>query len=81
MTDQRVANMWDAAEFIADLSPEAKEWLRKADKEKIAELNASLDIYKTSKAIWRFLLVGGSVIGGLLTVWKTLGDYITVKFK
>ncbi len=81
MTDQRVANMWEAADFIYDLSPEAKDWLRKADKEKIDQLNANLEFYATSRAIWRFLLVGGSVVGGLLTLWKTVGDYITVKIK
>ncbi len=81
MTAQRVANMWDAADFIADLSPDAKEWLRKADKKKIEQLNANIEFYSTSKAIWRFLWIGGSVVVGLATMWKTVGEYITVKFK
>jgi hypothetical protein len=81
MTDQRAANLWDAADFIADLSPEAKEWLRNADKKKIEQLNANLEFYVTSKAIWRFLWIGGSMLGGVLTLWKTVGDYITVKIK
>lgn len=81
MTDQRAANIWDAADFIADLSPEARAWLRGADKEKIEQLNANLEFYATSKAIWRFLWIGGSAVGALLTLWKTAGEYITVKFK
>jgi len=81
MTDQRVADVWEAAGFIAELSPEAKEFLRKADRGTIAELNANLDFYRTSKAIWRFILVGCSAAVGLVTLWKTIGDYITVKFK
>jgi mannose/fructose/N-acetylgalactosamine-specific phosphotransferase system component IID len=81
MTDQRAANIWDAADFIADLSPEAKEFLRKADKDKIKQLNANLEFYSTSRAIWRFLWIGGSVLVGAATLWKTIGDYITVKIR
>jgi hypothetical protein len=44
LTDQRVANMWDAADFIHDLSPEAREFLRKADKDKVAQLNSHIDL-------------------------------------
>lgn len=80
-TDQRCQNMMESADFVADLSPEAKEFLRKADKDKIEQLNSNLEFYSTSKAIWRFIWVGGSVLVGAATLWKTLGEYITVKFK
>lgn len=85
LTDQRVANMWAAADDWADLSPEAKEWLRRADKEKISLLNAQLNFYANSKVIWKFLLVGGGMLlTGFLSVAgviKIFGDYFTVKFK
>ncbi len=81
MTDQRAANIWDAADFIADLSPEAREFLLSADKEKIKQLKENMEFYSTSKAIWRFFWVGGSMLLGLVTLWKTIGEYITVKLK
>jgi hypothetical protein len=80
-TDQRCENMMEAADFVADLSPEAKAFLKSADKEKVEQLNANLDFYSTSKAIWKFLWIGGSMLVGVATLWKTLGDYITVKIK
>jgi hypothetical protein len=80
-TDQRCENMMEAADFVADLSPAAKKFLRDADEEKIGQLNANLDFYSTSKAIWKFLWIGGSMLVGVATLWKTLGDYITVKIK
>lgn len=80
-TDQRCENMMESADFVADLSPAAKKFLREADEKKIKQLNANLEFYATSKAIWRFLWIGGSMLVGAATIWKTLGEYITVKFK
>lgn len=80
-TDQRCENMMEAADFISDLSPEAKKFLRDADKTKIEQLNSNLEFYATSKAIWRFFWIAGSVLVGGATLWKTLGEYITVKLK
>jgi hypothetical protein len=80
-TDQRCENMMEAADFVSDLSPEAKAFLKSADKKKIGQLNANLDFYSNTKAIWRFLWIGGSMLVGAATVWKTLGDYISVKLK
>lgn len=80
-TDQRCENMMEAADFVADLSPEAKKFLRDADKQKIEQLNSNIEFYATSKAIWRFLWIGGSMLVGAATLWKTLGEYVTVKFK
>lgn len=80
-TDQRCENMMEAADFIADLSPEAKTFLRGADKNKIDQLNSNMEFYATSKAIWRFFWIGGSALVGLVTLWKTLGEYVKVSFK
>lgn len=81
MTDQRCANMMEAVDFVADLSAEAKEFLKSADKVKIEKLNANLEFFATSKAVWKFLWIGGGMMMTVLAVWKTLGDYITVKIK
>lgn len=80
-TDQRCENMMEAADFVADLSPEAKAFLKGADKDKIEQLNSNLEFYTTSKAIWRFIWIGGSMLVGIATLWKTVGEYITVKVK
>ena len=85
MTVQRVANMAAVADDWADLSPEAKGWLRKADKEKIEQLNSTMEFMTSSKIIWKFLWVGGSMIVGAFVgfkvFWTTFGEYFTVKFK
>jgi hypothetical protein len=84
-TDQRCEHMMEAADFIADLSPEAKDFLKGADKEKVKKLNEQLAFYSASKTIWRFLWIGGGVIVGIIVgatqVWKAFGEYFTVKFK
>ncbi len=81
MTTQRCANWMEAMDFIADLSPEAKDFLKNADKEKIAELKASMDFHSASKTIWKFFWIGGTMLIGGLQIWKAFGEYITVKFK
>ncbi len=85
LTDQRVANIWSAADDWADLSPEAKAWLRNANKDKIEQLNSTIEFMNASKIIWKFLWVGGGMIlaafVGFTTFWKTFGEYFTVKIK
>ena len=85
MTPQRVANLVEAADLIADLSPEAKEWLRRADKEKIAELEATLKFWNNTNVIWRFLWIGGGTIVaavvGIAQAWDWLSKLFIVKFK
>ena len=81
MTDQRVANMWDAADFIADLSPDTKEFLRKADKQKIEQLDATLKFMNATGIIWKFLLAGGVTVFGLAKAWEWLSQFFTVKLK
>lgn len=85
MTHQRIATLLAAVEFYEDLSPEARTWLRKADKDKIDQLNSTLDFTHASKIIWKFIWVGGGMVVaafvGFSSLWKTFGEYITVKFK
>lgn len=85
LTDQRVANMWQAADDWADLSPEAKEWLRMADKKHIEKLNSTIEFMTASRTIWKFLWVGGGMavaaFVGATQAWKAFGDIFTVKLK
>jgi hypothetical protein len=85
MSDQRCEHMMEAMDFVSDLSVEAKEFLKGADKEKIERMNANLEFYASSKAVWRFFLIGGSIlvsfIVGAAAIWKTVGEYVSVKFK
>lgn len=77
--------MMEAADFVADLSPEAKKFLKEADKEKIAQLNSNMEFFATSKAVWKFLWIGGGILVGAIVgasqLWKTFGEYFTVKLK
>jgi hypothetical protein len=85
MTDQRVANMWDAADFMADLSPEAKEFLRRADKEKIKRLDSTLQFMHAATIIRKFLwIVGATVFGVIFSIvqfWDYVSKILTVKIK
>jgi hypothetical protein len=85
MTDQRVANMWEAAEFIADLSPEAKDFLRHADKRKIEELESTLRFMDASNIVLKVLWIGGATIfGGIIAIsqaWDYLSKIFIVKIK
>ncbi|EJN15676.1 hypothetical protein PMI42_00693 [Bradyrhizobium sp. YR681] len=84
-TDQRCENMMEAADFVADLSPEAKDFLKGADGDKIKQLNEQLAFYSASRTIWRFLWIGGGVVLGIVVgvsqLVKAFGDHFTVKFK
>lgn len=85
MTDQRAANMWDAADFIAELSPEAREFLRGADKKKIDRVEAMLRFMDVTGIVWKFLIVGGATLFGalmgVLTLWQYIASHFTVKLK
>lgn len=84
-TDQRCSNLMEAADFIADLSPEAKEFLRTADRKKIKALNDNTEFFATSKAVWKFLWIGGggiiAVVIAISQLWKAIGDFFTFKMK
>lgn len=85
MTDQRCERMMEAMDFVADLSPEAKEFLRTADEKKIKELNSNLEFFATSRAVWKFLMIGGAMLVGIVVgisqMWKVFGEHFTIKFK
>jgi hypothetical protein len=85
MTDQRVANMWDAAELIADMSPEAKEFLRRADKKKIEELESTLQFITNANIVRKFLMIAGAtLVGGIIAVsqaWEWVSKIFIVKIK
>lgn len=82
MTDQRVANMWDAADFIADLKPAAREWLTKADEDKIKDLERHIIFFNNAKVIWKFLWVGCAtlfgIFVGLTQIWDWLAKHIKI---
>jgi mannose/fructose/N-acetylgalactosamine-specific phosphotransferase system component IID len=84
-TDQRCEHMMEAADFVADLSPEAKKFLRSADKEKIEQLNSNMEFFATSKSVWKFLWIGGGVIVAVIVgasqAWKAFGEFFTIKIK
>jgi len=91
MTAQRVANMWSAADFIADLPNEAKDllqnadpatlkWLERARPEEIQQLQRSIKIMEASKLLAKFLWF--VVIAGvlqLLGIWEKLSALFKVK--
>lgn len=85
LTDQRVANILAAADDWADLTPDAKEWLRGADKKKIEQLNSTIDFMNAAGIVWKFLWVGGATAFGLFIgatqLWKAIGEFFTVKIK
>jgi hypothetical protein len=85
MTVQRIANVVASADFYQNLSPEAKRWLLKADKQKISQLNSTVDFMNASKIIWKFLWVGGAMVGGAFIgvsqFWKALKEFIVVQIK
>lgn len=85
LTDQRCANILEGADFIHDLSEEAKEFLRKADKQKIRNLNSTLDSWNAAGIIWKFIWVGGATAFGLFVgitqFWDAVSKYLKVTLK
>ncbi|WP_445486925.1 hypothetical protein [Rhodopseudomonas sp. RCAM05734] len=85
LTSQRVANLWAAADDWADLSPEAKDFLRKADKAKIKQLDATISFMNAAGIIGKFLWIGAATLFGLFIgvsqPWKAFGEFFTVKIK
>jgi hypothetical protein len=87
LTDQRVANLWAAADDWAELSPDAKNLLRNADKttlkwleraspDDITQLQYSIKFMEASKLLGKVAWVTAAAIcGGLITV-LTLWDKI-----
>ena len=94
MTEQRVANMWDAADFIADLSPEGREFLRSADKktlaflqglraEEIDQLKSGISAYGAFMTTGRILRTVGivtfSIFIASLTIWEYVAKWLKLK--
>lgn len=87
LTDQRVANIWEASDYIADLPQEAKDLLRNADKsalkwleraspEDIAQLQYSIKVMEASKLLAKifWFLVAGALVT-LLGVWEKISTF------
>ena len=81
LTDQRVANMWDAADFIHDLSPEAREFLRKADKRKIEQLESHISFMSAAGIVWKFLWVGAATLFAMFIGLTQILDWFAKHFK
>ncbi len=85
LTTQRVANMWAAADDWADLSPEAKEFLRRADTAKIKQLDATIRFMNAAGIIGKFLWIFGATLFALFIgatqLWKAFGEFFTVKVR
>ena len=91
LTDQRIANIWEASDYIADLPQEAKDLLRNADKstlkwlerarpEEISQLQRSIRIMEASKVVTKilwFLLTGALLT--VLDVWQKLAVFFKIK--
>jgi hypothetical protein len=86
LTDQRIANIWEASDYIADLPQEAKDLLRNADKsalkwleraspEDIAQLQYSIKVMEASKLLAKifWFLIAGAVMT-LLGVWEKVSS-------
>ena len=87
LTDQRIANIWEASDYIADLPQEAKDLLRNADKsalkwleraspEDIAQLQYSIKVMEASKLLAKifWFLIAGAVMT-LLGAWEKVSTF------
>lgn len=94
LTDQRVANMWDSADFIAELRPEARDllrnadpktmkWLERASEDDIAQLDYAIKFIGASKLLGRAAwIVGATLFGiaiGVMTIWDRVKTLFVAK--
>jgi hypothetical protein len=91
MTPQRVANIWDAADFIADLPNESRDLLRNADKkalkwleraspEDIEQLQYSIKVMEATKLLAKILwFVIAGVVLTMLNAWEKISAFFKVK--
>jgi hypothetical protein len=65
--------------------PGGKEFLRGADKEKIKQLNSTINFMYAAGIIGKFLWIGGATAFGLFIgltqLWKAFGEFFTVKMR
>lgn len=91
LTSQRIANIWEAADYIGDLSKESKDLLRNADKatlrwlerarpEEIEQLQRSIKVMEASKLLTKVLwfLLTGAILT-VLDVWQKIATFFKVK--
>jgi hypothetical protein len=94
LTDQRIANIWEASDYIAELPQEAKDLLRNADKktlrwleraspEDIDQLQYSIKFMEASKLLGRMAWVMAATFFGFvvtfLTFWEKIQSVFRVK--
>jgi hypothetical protein len=87
LTDQRVANIWAAADDWAELSPDAKnllrnaepatmKWLERASKEDIAQLQYSIRFMSASKLLGSFVWYGMLGLVGAAVLVLQFGEKV-----
>jgi hypothetical protein len=94
LSDQRCANLLATADFVADLSPEAKEFLREAKPKtltflkdareaEIAELENGIELVRSFKTAgrvvrWTVVTLFGAFIG-LTLIWDKISGWVKSK--
>jgi len=69
------------ADFIHDLSPEAREFLRKADKWKIEQLESHISFMNAAGIVWKFLWVGAATLFAMFIGLNQIWDWFAKHFK
>jgi len=91
LTDQRIANIWEASDYIADLKPEAKDllrnadektlrWLERASPEDIEQLQYSIKFMEASKLLGRVAWIVAATLFGAAITFLTLWDKLSALF-
>jgi hypothetical protein len=94
LTDQRIANIWEAADDWHDLRPEAKEllrharpetlvWLERASPQDIELLKYSISFIAASRLLGKVTwVIGAALFGiaiGFLTLWDRVKAMVVTK--
>lgn len=94
LTDQRVANMWEAADYIADLSDPAKDflrnadegtlhWLERAEPEDIDRLKYNIKFTEAVRLVSRFwfwlIATGVGAAVAFFTLWEKVSAVFRTK--
>lgn len=83
LTDQRVANMWTAADDWADLRPETKEFLRTASPDDIKQLENSIKFIAASRLMGKVMWWTGAgvfaVVMGGFALWEKIEAFFKHK--
>jgi hypothetical protein len=91
LTDQRIANIWEASDYIAELPREAKDLLRNADKsalkwleraspDDIAQLQYSIKVMEATKLLAKILwFVIAGVVLTMLNAWEKISALFKAK--